>query len=289
MTEENNDKSNKIEEIEDLENIKVEELPITTGMIKLPLIGNLLQIFLHIISLMMPSVFILTFYSFALGHHLINWRILFIFVDIFSWWGSYILVSLLFGKLILIILKLLHKPREGIFKANFQDKDYYYFCLRTSVKKFIFWVWNNFAFPWVTNFAFKLCDMTADFKSTLFDGWSDVEFIEYGESIMLGQGALVMSTMIIGDSFLIKRVIVGDHVVIGGMAIVSPGTIIGKNCTLGVWAVTHINQVLEPDWIYIGNPAVKYQPAQQYSEENKKIKIRRIVDTNERIPFEIKE
>jgi hypothetical protein len=281
------EKTEEERDLKDLEQINIEELPISTGMIKLPILGNILQIILHIISLMMPSVFILTFYSFALGSQLIHWRILLLFIDIFAWWGSYILISLLFGKLILIFLKLLHRPREGLFKTNFEDPNYYYYCLRISVKKFIFWVWNNFAFPWVSNFAFKMCDMTADFKSTLFDGWSDVEFIDYGESIMLGQGALVMSTMIIGDHLLIKKVTIGDHVVIGGMAIVAPGTVIGKNCTLGVWAVTHINQVLEPDWIYISNPAVKYQPTQQYTEESRKYKFRRVVDTKERIPFDI--
>jgi hypothetical protein len=175
-------KNQKIESVKNLESIDIKELPITTGMIKLPIMGNFLQILLHIISLMMPSVFILTFYSFALGYQLIHWRVLLIFIDIFAWWGSYILISLLFGKLFLILIKLIYEPKEGLFYANFRDKDYYYFCLRTSVKKFIFWVWNNFAFPWVSNFAFKLCDMTADFKSTLFDGWSDVEFIDYGES-----------------------------------------------------------------------------------------------------------
>ena len=39
----------------------------------------------------------------------------------------------------------------------------------------------------------------------MFDGWSDVEFIEYGESVILGQGAVVLSSMIIGDHLLIKK------------------------------------------------------------------------------------
>ena len=104
---------------------------------------------------------------------------------------------------------------------------------------------------------------------------------------MLGQGAVVLSSMIIGDHLLIKKVIIGDHVVIGGNAIVAPGTIIGKSTTLGVWAVTHINQVLEPNYIYIGKPAKKYQHAHKMIEESKKQPIRRIVDTGERIPFDL--
>jgi acetyltransferase-like isoleucine patch superfamily enzyme len=136
-----------------------------------------------------------------------------------------------------------------------------------------------------------MCDISADFKSTMFDGWSDVEFIEYGNNIMIGQGAQVFSSIIIRieqqDYLLIKKVIVGDHVVLGGNSIVAPGTIIGKGTTLGVWTITHINQVLEPDFIYFGSPARKYQPAQKAIEESKKKAMRRIVDMGERIPYDL--
>ena len=103
---------------------------------------------------------------------------------------------------------------------------------------------------------------------------------------MIGQGAVVFSSMIIKDHLLIKKVIIGDHVVIGGNSIVAPGTVIGKGTTLGVWASTHIGQYLEPDWIYIGRPARKYKQAMAYYEETKKESeigtCRRIVDTEER-------
>ena len=125
----------------------------------------------------------------------------------------------------------------------------------------------------------------------MFDGWSDVEFIDYGNNIMIGQGAQIFSSIIIridnSDYLLIKKVIIGDHVVLGGNSIVSPGSIIGKGATLGVWTVTHINQVLDPDWIYIGSPARKYLPTQKAIEESKKQAMRRLVDTGEKIPFDI--
>lgn len=234
---------------------------------------------------------ILTFFDFAMDSNFFHWRILLIFIDVLAWWGSYLLVSLLLGKLILILLKLLHKPYEGIFKIDRNDRNYSFFCLRITVKKYIFWIWNNFCFPWVSNFAFKMCDIRADFKSTMFDGWSDVEFIDYGNNIMIGQGAQIFSSIIIRienqDYLLIKRVIVGDHVVLGGNSIVAPGTIIGKGTTLGVWTITHINQILDPDWIYFGSPARKYQPVQRAIEESKKKAMRRIVDTGERIAYDI--
>ncbi|MFX0187942.1 MAG: acyltransferase [Candidatus Hodarchaeota archaeon] len=274
--------------IEDFESIDIEQYPITTNAFTWTPTAIFLYSLLHILSFMMPSVLILTFYTSAMDGTFSNWwRILIIIVDVMAWWGIYILSSLLFGKLFLLILQLIHKPREGLFRIDKKDKDYYFYCLRIAIKKFIFWTWNNFAFPWASNLAFKMCDMRADFKSTMFDGWSDVEFIDYGESIMLGQGAVVLSSMIIADHLLIKKVIIGDHVIIGGNAIVAPGTVIGKGTTLGVWATTHIGQILEPDWIYIGNPARKYQPTQMMVEESKKVTLRRIVDTGEKIPYDV--
>lgn len=287
MTEKNEDQTYNNEN----KSIDITKIPITTNGFKWSLTSTLLYLLLHVLSIIMPTVMVLTFFRSAMDSNLFHWRIILIFIDIMAWWGSYLLISLLLGKLFLILLKLLHKPKEGIFKIDQNNGDYSYFCLRVSVKKFIFWIWNNFCFPWVSNFAFKMCDIKADFKSTMFDGWSDVEFIEFGKNIMIGQGAQIFSSIIIRidneDYLLIKKVVIGDHVVLGAKSIVTPGTIIGKGSTLGVWTVTHINQIIEPDWIFIGNPARKYQPAQKVIEESKKQAMRRLVDTGERIKFDI--
>ncbi|TFF96020.1 MAG: hypothetical protein EU547_06870 [Promethearchaeota archaeon] len=275
------------QQIDKLEDVDLSQYPITTGAVVYPKLAILLQIILHCFSLLLPSVFILTFFESAMNSTFFHWRVLILFFDIFSWWGLYLLTNLIFGKILLILLRLFHQPKEGLFDVDFKNKDYYYFCLRISVKKVIFWIWNNFCFPWATNLAFKVCNMKADFKSTLFDGWSDLEFIEYGQNIMLGQGAMVASSMIIGDYLLIKKVIIGDHVVLGGNCIVAPGTIVGKNCTLGVWAVTHVNQVLEPDYIYLGRPARKFRSIEESKTLSRKQRNRRIVDTGEKVPFKI--
>jgi hypothetical protein len=279
------DNSKDLENIEDLNDVDLSQYPITTSAIFYPKLSVILQILLHSLSFLMPLAFILTFFESAMASNYFHWRILLFFIDIMAYWGLYLVSSLLFGKLSLIILRLLHEPKQGVFETSFKNKDYYFFCLRVSVKKFVFWIWNNFCFPWVTNFAFKICEMRADFKSTLFDGWSDLEFIEFGENIMLGQGAVVSSSIIIGNHLLIKKVIIGDHVVLGGNCIVAPGTIIGKSCTLGVWAITHINQVLEAGWIYVGRPARKYQKVEMSKKMSRKELTSRIVDTGKKKPY----
>ena len=275
--------------MDNIESIDIRKYPITTNAFTWSPLSIFLYVLLNILSFMIPSVMILTFFNSALNSNITAnwWRMLFFFVDIIAWWGIYLLSSLLLGKLLLIILELIHRPQEGLFKLDKKDRDYYFYCLRVSIKKFIFWTWNNFCFPWVSNLAFKVCKMRADYKSTLFDGWSDVEFIEYGNNIMLGQGAVVFSSMIIGDHLLIKKVIIGDHVVLGANAVIAPGTIIGSGATLGVWASTYIGQILDPNWIYIGRPARKYKHTLKNLEESKKEPVRRIVDTGERKPHTI--
>ncbi len=282
---ENNQKKELIEN--SLENIDISSIPITTGTIIFPKLANIIIILLHILSLMIPLTMILTFFNFSLKNDIFHWRVSIIFCDVLSWWSLYLLFSLTFGKLLLILLSLIHVPKEGLFEIDFKNRDYYFYCLRISIKRFIFWIWNNFCFPWVSNFAFKICDIRADFKSTLFDGWSDVEFIYYGNNIMLGQGAVVASCIIIDNYLLIKKVHICDHVVLGGNCIIAPGTIVGKNCTVGVHAVTHINQKLESNWIYIGRPAKKYKHIENGKKEDNNINHRRIVDSGKKVPFDI--
>jgi hypothetical protein len=110
--------------IEDINSFDITKIPITTNVFAWNYMGVILFLILHILSFMMPSVMILTFYGFAMDSNFFHWRILVIGVDILVWWGSYLLISLFFGKLILIILKLLHRPREGLFKVDNHDRDY---------------------------------------------------------------------------------------------------------------------------------------------------------------------
>jgi len=276
--------SEKIEPSTNLETLDITKYPITTNAFTWTPMMIFIYLMLHALTLLFPTFMILTFYSNVMGENFFHYRVFTIFIDVLAWWGVYILFALVLGKIFLILLELIHKSKEGLFKIDKKDKDYYYFCMRVTVKKFIFWIWNNFCFPWASNLAFKICKMKVDFKSTLFDGWSDVEFIEFGKNTMLGQGAVILSSMIVGDHLLIKKVIIGDHVVIGGNAIVAPGTIIGKGTTLGVWATTHIGQVLESNYIYVGRPARKFQSITDMRNESKK-RVRRIVDTGERVEF----
>jgi acetyltransferase-like isoleucine patch superfamily enzyme len=120
-----------------------------------------------------------------------------------------------------------------------------------------------------------------DFSSHLNDTWCDAEFIDFGRNVLVGQGTTVMSSMIVGKYLIIKRVIFEDYVLVGGQTTIAPGTIIRNNGFIGALSTTTYNQVLEPNWIYFGIPAIKLK-------KNKYAAIRRDIITKRSVDDETK-
>ena len=189
----------------------------------------------------------------------------------------FIIGCLLFSKLLLMLVNLIHKPKEGVFKAEIGNTDFEFWMLRTELKKIGLWFMRNSPLPWTDAVALKLFGVNMDFSSHLNDAWSDSEFIKFGRKNLIGQGATIMSSMVIGKYLLIKNVIFDDYVMVGGHTSISPGTIIGKESVIGALSSTTYNQVLEPRWVYFGFPAIKLKE-NKYAEERRDIIIRRDVD-----------
>lgn len=202
---------------------------------------------------------------------------------IFSMLFIFILGCIFFSKLFLILINLIHKPKEGVFLAQKGDHDFEFWCLRTELKKLVMWLMRNCPLPWMDTLAFRWFGVKIDFSSHLQDSWCDIEFIKFGRKVMVGQGAVVMSSMVVGKYLIIKKVIFSDYTVIGGMACVSPGTITGKDSLLGAISLTVLDQFLEPRWIYFGIPCIKLKPNKLGGE---KLMTRRIVDDEQAITVE---
>ncbi|MFX0076733.1 MAG: hypothetical protein ACFE96_14915 [Candidatus Hermodarchaeota archaeon] len=188
---------------------------------------------------------------------------------------------LFFSKMLLIFLNLLHNPREGVFLAEIGDKDYEFWMMRTELKKIGLWFLRNSPLPWLDVIAFRWFGIRMDFSSHLNDAWCDAEFVDFGRNILVGQGATVMSSMVVGKYLIIKRVIFEDYVLVGGQTTVAPGTIIKHDGFIGALSTTTYNQVLEPKWIYFGIPAIKLK-------RNKYAAIRRDVITKRSVDDETK-
>lgn len=186
-----------------------------------------------------------------------------------------VFTAMVFAKIILSLVNFIHKPKEGIFLRDPSDKDYRYWGLRNVIKQWPFWLTHRFPFPFLDNLAFKLFGVKTKFSNSLFEGWVDTEFMEFGRNVVIGQGSIIQSTIIVGNLLIIRKTTFDDNVRIGSHCLVMPGSHIGKNCILNSWSATVVGQVLEDGWIYLGGPAQKFKKNVFFEEDIKdKIKLR---------------
>jgi len=186
---------------------------------------------------------------------------------IFVMYITSIIVSLIFAKILLVIVNLIHKPRTGVFLRQPSDKDYRFWSLRSTIKKWPFWISHKFPLPFMDNICLKMFGVKTKYSNSLFEGWVDTEFIEFGKNIVVGQSSIIQSAIIVGNLFIIRKTIIEDNAVIGAHSIVMPGTHMKKNSILGGNSMTTIGQELEENYIYLGAPAKKYKK-NVYFEDN---------------------
>ena len=216
-----------------------------------------------------------------------NWDVILIFLPLAIFGAIYffIFACMLFSKLFLILINLIHKPKEGVFKAEIGDKDFEFWMLRTELKKISLWLMRSSPFPWLDVLVFKLFGVDMDTSSHLNDTWCDGEFIQFGRKNLVGQGANIMSSMVVGKYLIIRKVIIDDYVLIGGMTTVAPGTVSRKEALLGAISFTVYNQILDPGWVYLGMPMTKYKP-NKYAESRRDVISRKDVDEKKRFDID---
>ncbi|MFO8020814.1 MAG: DapH/DapD/GlmU-related protein [Promethearchaeia archaeon] len=185
---------------------------------------------------------------------------------LFIMYVSLTLISLIYSKIILSIINRIHPPREGTFVRDSSDKDYCYWCLRHVVKKWPVLLAHKFPFPFLDNLCFKLFGVKTSFSNSLFEGWVDTEFIEFGDGVVVGQASIVHSSIIIGNLLIIRKTVIEDNAHIGAHTVVMPGTHMKKNSILAANSITTVSQELEADWVYLGLPAKKYKK-NKFNEE----------------------
>ena len=193
----------------------------------------------------------------------------------------------IFTKAFLLIINIIHKPKEGVFRAIEGDNDYEFWRLRVELKKLVFWFMSNGPIPWVVMWGFRWMGINVDFSSHMQDAWMDGEFIEFGRNITIGQGAVIMSSMVVGNYLIIKKIILGDHTLVGGVSHISPGTILGKESVIGAFTTTVPNQYIEPGWIYFGPQFARKLKPNKYAEQRRDVIIRKHVD--EEVKYEVKQ
>jgi carbonic anhydrase/acetyltransferase-like protein (isoleucine patch superfamily) len=192
----------------------------------------------------------------------------------------------IFTKAFLLIVNMVHKPKEGVFKAEEGDLDYEFWRVRVELKKLVLWFMNNGPLPWIVMWGFRWVGIHVDFSSHMQDAWASGGFIRFGRNVTVGQGSCVMGSMIVGKYLIIKTVILGDYTVVGGVSNIAPGTRMGKESVIGTFSTTIPNQLIEAGWIYLGQFARKYKP-NKYAENSHEIIYKKNVD--EEIKYQVKQ
>lgn len=191
---------------------------------------------------------------------------------------SSIFISLIFAKILLILINSFHPIKEGVFIRDPPSKDYRYWCIRSVIKKWPIWLAHKFPFPFLDNICFKLFGVKTKFSNSLFEGWVDTELIEFGENVIIGQGAIIQSAMIVGNLLILKKTVIGDDVHIGAHSFVMPGTRIGDKTILAASSATTVGQELEGNMIYLGVPAKIYKENKFFQDNLENVIINTVKD-----------
>ncbi|WP_274607558.1 hypothetical protein [Thiococcus pfennigii] len=85
----------------------------------------------------------------------------------------------------------------------------------------------------------------------------DPYFVEAGKSVTFGFGSIVACHLFDGRRLYIRRVKIGDYVVIGGGAGIGPGVVIGHHAVIEPGALVAPNTVIGPYEYWGGTPARK--------------------------------
>ncbi len=165
---------------------------------------------------------------------------------------SAIFVAWLFLK----IVNLIHQPKEGVFKRDVKDRDYLFWNLRNIVKKWPLYVIASHPFPWFKNrFTLRFFGVKIGKKCICDNGWISSEFVSIGRNTILGMGSTVLSFGIEQDKFILRKIIVGEDVLIGAKCVLMPGTVVERGAKLSAHSYTKYDAVLEKNGIYKGHPA----------------------------------
>lgn len=274
----------------DKEKLNSEKIDYTIDFVTTSAISKIgIKFLIFYIPIIWASGYMATAFFFDMSMIINNWVLTMFLLPfwIFILYFVFVFGIALFTKGFLLMINMIHKPKEGVFRAEEGDQDFEFWRLRVELKKLVFWLMNNGPLPWIVMWGFRWLGIRVDFSSHMQDAWADGGFIEFGRNVTVGQGCVVMSSMVVGKYLIIKKVILGDYTVVGGVSNISPGTIMGNESVVGAFTATIPNQYLEPGWIYLGPHIARKLKVNKYAEQRRDIIYRKDVD--EEIKYEVQQ
>jgi hypothetical protein len=174
------------------------------------------------------------------------------FAFLAAFYGT-LLWSLAVARVRLGYLKLRCRPREGVFFRDIRDRDYRYWNLRNYARLFPSWLAASVPWAWgKAFFAMRALGATVGKGCVVWDCWVSQEFIEIGDNVKIGQGSCVLSWWLEGEHMVVKKVVLGDNVVVGPRVTLMPGNVVGANTIVSASSVSRPFLELEPDSVYGG-------------------------------------
>ena len=164
--------------------------------------------------------------------------------------------AMLFSALFLVTINLIYTPKEGVFPRDIKDKNYLYWNLRNLSKKWALFISASNPFPWLKNrFILRFFGVKIGKNAICDTCWISSEFVEIGNNVIIGMGSTLLSFGIEQDKLILKKIHIGDDVLIGAKCVLLPGTILKKGVKLSAHSYTNFSDVLEENSIYLGHPA----------------------------------
>ncbi len=164
------------------------------------------------------------------------------------------------SALFLVVIKTIFNPKEGIFRRDPKDKDYFFWNLRNLVKKWPLHVMASNPFPWLKHRAIlRFFGVKIGKKSICDNCWISSEFVSIGNNCIIGVSSVIISFGVEAETFLLKKIIIEDNVALGAKSVILPGTTIKRNVKLSAYSSTDYDDILEEGQIYNGSPASKIE------------------------------
>ena len=171
----------------------------------------------------------------------------------------------------LVFLKLLHKPREGIFPKRITNRDFKFYCLRNYARLFPSYLISSTPFPWFRRTLFYLAFGVKMGKYGInWDVWITPEFVDIGKNVIIGHSSAILSCLLEEEKLIIKTIYIDDNAIIGAKCTLLPGTHIKEGTIMGAGSYTLPFQKLLPNSVYFGNPVeyVKKREEIDFSFDN---------------------
>jgi acetyltransferase-like isoleucine patch superfamily enzyme len=124
------------------------------------------------------------------------------------------------------------------------------------IKKWPLFIAASNPFPWLKNrFVLRFFGVKIGKHTICDNSWISSEFVTIGKNVIIGMNSTLISFGIEQDKFIIKRIEVGNNVVIGAKCVILPGTKINDDVKLSAHSYTSYNSNLDKGKIYLGHPA----------------------------------